>query len=206
VAPGTEPFGDAALRIALPEDAQPGRVLARLRAVPGVVDAVVGEGVAVVTFEPGRPPSGVADAVAGAAAGTDRAAETRSHSIRVVYDGPDLDLVGSWAGLTPAQVMALHSGATYEVAAVGFLPGFAYLKGLDARLVGPRRSDPRRRVPACSVAVAGPYTGVYPFASPGGWNLIGTAVGLVPFSPQAGAVFAVGDTVRFVPVVGGGCE
>jgi UPF0271 protein len=96
-------------------------------------------------------------------------------------------------------VVDLHAGATYEVAAVGFLPGFAYMKGLDARLVGPRRSEPRRRVPACSVAVAGPYTGVYPFASPGGWNLIGTAIGLVPFSPESGAVFGVGDTVRFVP-------
>lgn len=200
MARGTEPFGDAALRIALPEEARPERVLARLRAVPGVVDAVVAEGIAVVTFEPGRPPSGVVDAVEEAAAETDGVLPTRSHSIRVVYDGPDLDVVRSWAGLTAAQVVALHAGATYEVAAVGFLPGFAYLKGLDARLVGPRRSEPRRRVPACSVAVAGPYTGVYPFASPGGWNLIGTAVGLVPFSPQTGAVFAVGDTVRFVPV------
>ena len=109
-------------------------------------------------------------------------------------------MVASWAGLSVTQVVDLHAGATYEVAAVGFLPGFANNKGIDARLVGPRRSEPRRRVPPCSVAVAGPYTGVYPFASPGGWNLIGTAVGLVPFSPGAGAVFAVGDTVRFVPV------
>jgi UPF0271 protein len=200
VARATEPFGDAALRIAVPEGAAPGRLLARLRAVPGVVDAVVGEEVAVVTFAPGRPPPGIAAAVDEVAAETGGSLATRSHSVRVVYDGPDLDVVGSWTGLTAAQVVDLHASATYEVAAVGFLPGFAYMKGLDARLVGPRRSEPRRRVPACSLAVAGPYTGVYPFASPGGWNLIGTAVDLAPFSPGAGAVFSVGDTVRFVPV------
>jgi UPF0271 protein len=200
VARATEPFSDTALRIAVPEEAAPGRLLARLRAVPGVVDAVVGEGMAVVTFEPGRPPPGIAAAVDEVAGETGGSLATRSHTVRVVYDGPDLDVVASWAGLTTSQVVDLHAGATYEVAAVGFLPGFAYMKGLDARLVGPRRGEPRRRVPAFSLAVAGPYTGVYPFASPGGWNLIGTAVDLVPFSPEAGAVFSVGDTVRFVPV------
>ncbi len=196
----TEPFGDAALRLAVPEAAAPERLQARLRAVPGVIDAVIGEGVAVVTFEPGRPPPGIAAAVDEVAAETGGSLSTRGHSVRVVYDGPDLAVVGSWAGLTASQVVDLHAGATYVVAAVGFLPGFAYMKGLDARLVGPRRSEPRRRVPACSLAVAGPYTGVYPFASPGGWNLIGTAIDLVPFSPRAGAVFSVGDTVRFLPV------
>ncbi|MGH7434976.1 MAG: 5-oxoprolinase subunit B family protein, partial [Polyangiaceae bacterium] len=197
----TEPFGDAALRITLPPGTPPGLALAGLRAVPGIVDAVVAEGFAVVTFEPGRPPpaTGALEALAGA---LHEAPASRTHSVRVVYDGADLDLVASRAGLTVAQVVELHASAVYEVAAVGFLPGFAYLGGLDPRLVGPRRSEPRARVPAGSVAVAGPYTGVYPFASPGGWNVIGRAVGFVPFSTASGAALAVGDRVRFVAAAG----
>jgi UPF0271 protein len=83
------------------------------------------------------------------------------------------------------------------VRVVGFLPGFAYLGGLDERLVVPRRASPRARVPAGAVALAGPYTGVYPLASSGGWNLVGTALDFVAFSPAEGATLRLGDTVRF---------
>ena len=97
-------------------------------------------------------------------------------------------------------MVALHAASTYVVATIGFLPGFAYLRGLDAHLVLPRRSSPRARVPALAVGIAGPYAGVYPFASPGGWHLLGTAVGFTPFDARRGATLALGDRVRFVPV------
>ena len=101
--------------------------------------------------------------------------------------------------MTRAEIVRAHAEATYEVAVVGFLPGFAYLRGLDPRLVVPRRATPRPRVPALSVAIAGPYTGIYPFASPGGWSLLGTVVGFVPFDGASGARLRLGDGVRFEP-------
>jgi UPF0271 protein len=116
----------------------------------------------------------------------------------VRYDGADLAEVASASGLSQAEVVAIHSGAEYEVSSVGFLPGFAYLRPLDPRLLLPRRATPRPRVPALSVAIAGPYTGIYPFASPGGWHLLGTAVGFAPFDARDGAVLSLGDRVRFV--------
>jgi KipI family sensor histidine kinase inhibitor len=100
-----------------------------------------------------------------------------------------------------AEVVAAHSAPTYVVVTLGFQPGFAYLRGIDPRLVLPRRATPRPRVPALSVAIAGPYAGVYPFESPGGWHLLGTAIDFVPFDPEHGAALAVGDRVRFVGVV-----
>lgn len=200
-----EPFGDAAWRARLPEPsgtASRRAVLAALRGLPRVVDAVVSEHHALVAFEPGAPPDGVAEAIERAlsAAGADDPSATpaREHTVRVRYDGPDLDAVARAAGVSPDEAAALHAAVVYEVAVVGFQPGFAYLRGLDPRLVVPRRPSPRPRVPALSVAVAGPYTGVYPFASPGGWNLVGTAVGFAPFDVARGAALAVGDRVRFV--------
>lgn len=119
--------------------------------------------------------------------------------MRVRYDGPDLDEVSRRLATSTAEVVSLHTATTYTVAAIGFQPGFGYLRGLDRRLVLPRRDTPRPRVPALSVAIAGPYTGVYPFASPGGWHLLGTAVDFCPFDAERGAALALGDRVRFVP-------
>jgi UPF0271 protein len=195
-----EPFGDAALRVRVPAAADAGVLLDCLRGLAGVVDAVVAEDWAIVTFEPGRPPRDVSDAVERAAAGVDPRRSPHEHIVRIVYDGPDLVEVAASSGLSPADVAKLHAASLYRVVAVGFLPGFAYLGGLDARLVAPRRATPRVRVPACALAIAGPYTGVYPFESPGGWNLIGTAVGFAPFTATAGAALALGDVVRFVQV------
>jgi UPF0271 protein len=201
-----EPFGDAAWRIRLPGGANGRAVLDALRALPGVHDAVVAEEQALVVFDPTAPPSGVGEAVERALGAASRSASSpreqandssRVHVVRARYDGPDLDEMAARTGLTAREVVALHVGATYVVAAIGFLPGFAYLRGLDARLVAPRRPTPRPRVPALAIGVAGPYTGVYPFASPGGWNLIGTAVGFTPFDERAGAALGLGDVVRF---------
>jgi KipI family sensor histidine kinase inhibitor len=93
--------------------------------------------------------------------------------IDVVYDGADLDEVARLAGLAPDEVVAAHTGTPWRVGFGGFAPGFAYLVGGDERLDVPRQSEPRTRVPAGSVALAGEFSGVYPRESPGGWQLIG---------------------------------
>ena len=93
--------------------------------------------------------------------------------IDVVYDGADLDEVARLTGMTPDQVVAAHTGTLWQVGFGGFAPGFAYLVGGDERLNVPRQSEPRTRVPAGSVALAGEFSGIYPRESPGGWQLIG---------------------------------
>ncbi|KUI24977.1 allophanate hydrolase [Mycobacterium sp. IS-1742] len=93
--------------------------------------------------------------------------------IDVVYDGADLDDVARLTGLTAEQVVAAHTGTWWRVGFGGFAPGFAYLVGGDERLHVPRRAEPRTKVPAGSVGLAGEYSGVYPRESPGGWQLIG---------------------------------
>jgi KipI family sensor histidine kinase inhibitor len=123
----------------------------------------------------------------------------REHVIPVQYDGPDLEDVARRTGLAVADVIARHSAPTYTVYFLGFVPGWAYLGELDPALVVPRRTEPRARVPAGSVAIAGAQTGVYPYAIPGGWHLIGrTSVGLFDPMRDPPAVFAAGDRVRFV--------
>ncbi|MDT5283011.1 MAG: hypothetical protein QOJ20_4206 [Mycobacterium sp.] len=93
--------------------------------------------------------------------------------IDVVYDGADLDEVARLTGMTTDEVVAAHTGSPWRVGFGGFAPGFAYLIGGDERLDVPRQSEPRTRVPAGSVALAGEFSGVYPRESPGGWQLIG---------------------------------
>lgn len=117
----------------------------------------------------------------------------------VTYDGPDLAEVARLAGLSVAEVVALHAGAAYEVAFLGFLPGFAYLTGLPDALRLPRRGDPRERVAAGSVAIGGPWSGVYPLASPGGWHLLGRTNARL-FDPRAGEPILLrpGDRLKFV--------
>jgi KipI family sensor histidine kinase inhibitor len=93
--------------------------------------------------------------------------------IDVTYDGADLAEVARLSGLTTAQVIAAHTATPLRVGFGGFAPGFAYLVGGDQRLHVPRRTEPRTRVPAGSVGLAGEFSGVYPRESPGGWQLIG---------------------------------
>lgn len=94
-------------------------------------------------------------------------------TVDVVYDGDDLHEVAELTGLTPAQVIAAHTGTPWQVGFMGFAPGFAYLVGGDERLQVPRRAEPRISVPAGAVGLAGEFSGIYPRQSPGGWQLIG---------------------------------
>lgn len=121
--------------------------------------------------------------------------------IGVRYDGADLDEVARHTGLTPAEVVLAHTGMPWRVAFGGFVPGFGYLIGGDPRLHVPRRGSPRASVPAGSVALAGEFTGVYPRASPGGWQLIGTTDAVL-WDPDRvpPALLTPGSTVRFVDV------
>jgi inhibitor of KinA len=112
----------------------------------------------------------------------------------VVYDGEDLSRVASCAGLSVGKIIELHGRPRYTVAMIGFLPHFPYLIGMDERLATPRLSDPRKRVPAGSVAIGGAQTGIYPSESPGGWNLIGR------MDPRLLSPLRPGDTIVFEAV------
>lgn len=114
--------------------------------------------------------------------------------------GPDLVEVATINGISIEEVIQIHSGVDYFVYALGFTPGFCYLGGMDPRIAAPRKDNPRVRVAAGSVGIAGQQTGIYPIESPGGWQIIGTT-GLRLFDPEREPVFLIspGDRLRFVP-------
>jgi inhibitor of KinA len=115
--------------------------------------------------------------------------------------GTDLAELARRHGLEEAEVARLHSAPEYHVHMLGFVPGFAYLGGLDARLATPRRDAPRARVPAGSVAIGGAQTGVFPLETPGGWHLIGrTPLRLFVADAEPPCLLNAGDRVRFVPI------
>lgn len=120
--------------------------------------------------------------------------------IPVVYDGPDLAETARRAGLSVEEVVRRHAAGEYVVAFCGFAPGFGYLTGLDPALRLPRRSNPRTRVPAGSVAISDCYTSVYPVTSPGGWHLLGrTSTVMWDVERQPPSLLAPGTRVRFEP-------
>jgi inhibitor of KinA len=130
--------------------------------------------------------------------------DPRELEISVCYGGeygPDLNDVAAMHGMTPAQVIELHSSTTYLVYFLGFIPGFAYLGELPEALVTPRLPTPRRSVPPGSVGIAGRQTGVYPFATPGGWRLLGRTPTLMFRSEgESFSFLSIGDCVRFLPI------
>jgi UPF0271 protein len=186
-------LGDRAIRFARPNVS----VRAVVRAVKSwqdVVDVVVTEHhVGVYYATTPAPDPEQLRALAGQPEDT---TPVRDHEIRVRYDGPDLGDVARQTGRSIEDICAAHASAVYTVELMGFAPGFAYLVGLDPSLVVPRRATPRMRVPAGSLGIAERYTAVYPFDSPGGWNLIGTTDARM-FGPE-GPLLALGDRVRFV--------
>ncbi len=115
--------------------------------------------------------------------------------------GEDLPDVAAHAGLSCDEVIRLHSGTEYLIYMLGFLPGFAYLGGLDPKIATPRLTSPRTRIPAGSVGIGGSQTGVYPLDSPGGWRLIGSTP-VRPYDPGRAdpILYRAGDYIRFVPI------
>ncbi|WP_328869952.1 5-oxoprolinase subunit PxpB [Streptomyces sp. NBC_00287] len=119
--------------------------------------------------------------------------------VPVRYDGPDLADVAAHWGVSAEEVARIHADTEFTVAFCGFAPGFGYLTGLPPRYDVPRRDTPRTAVPAGSVALAGPYTGVYPRSSPGGWQLIGTTDAVLwDHARVPAALLAPGTRVRFI--------
>jgi KipI family sensor histidine kinase inhibitor len=168
--------------------------------VAGLVDVVPGHRTVLVTWDTDPPREDLAALATRAIEGGASPADSRAVEIVVTYDGADLETVSELTGLSVPEVVAAHSAAEYTVAFLGFAPGFAYLVGGDERLHVPRRDEPRQRVPAGSVAIAGPYSGVYPREGPGGWRLVGTTTALLfDQDRRPPTLLAAGDRVRFVP-------
>ena len=205
-------LGDRAVRFARPPNVAPRAIVDAARAWDGVIDVVVARDHVAVYFERdvavhlGRDLefadtdlefADIGARIAELAALPPRTTNGRTIDLHAIYDGPDLDDIARAIDATTDDVARMHAAATYVVETMGFAPGFAYLTGLDARLAAiPRRPTPRTRVPASSLAIAGGYTAVYPFDSPGGWNLIGR-VDEGMFDSD-GALLHFGDRVRFV--------
>ncbi len=128
----------------------------------------------------------------------------RVWEIPVLYGGEygeDLSFVAQNAGITPQEAVNLHANREYRIYMLGFLPGFTYLGGLDKRIHTPRLKTPRTRIPPGSVGIGGEQTGIYPIASPGGWQLIGRTP-LKPYDPNRilPILFEAGDYLKFVPI------
>ena len=124
--------------------------------------------------------------------------------IPVVYGGlygPDLEEVANHCGITPEEVIRLHSSVTYHIYMVGFMPGFPYMGELPDALVTPRLKTPRLSVPAGSVGIAQKQTGIYSMESPGGWRLIGrTPLKMFDPNKQPPSLLQMGDLVEFYPI------
>ena len=217
------PLGDCALLIQLGstiDDDTHRRVRAvsaRLtsRIVPGLIEVVPAFASVAVHYDPARVPSDgrggeqrppyarFADRVRAVLANVESepVPAPRTIEIPVRYggeDGPDLEAVAEAHGLHAEDVVRLHCSATYHVYMLGFAPGFAYLGGLPEAIATPRRPEPRTAVPAGSVGIGGSQTGIYPLASPGGWQLIGrTTLRLFDAGRTPPALLAIGDVVRF---------
>ncbi len=211
--PVYSPVGDSALLVRFGEqmDAAANRrvhaLTQRLRHQPlmGVGEAVPGYITLLIHYDPllltyDQILAWVREQAAQAQSGT--GAAPRCVEIPVVYGGeagPDLPFVALHTGLSADEVIRRHTAPTYTVFFIGFTPGFPYLGGMDASLTTPRLETPRARVPAGSVGIAGPQTGVYPLESPGGWRIIGrTQLPLFDLAAQPPSLLSPGDEVRFV--------
>ena len=206
--------GDTALAVEFGEHiglATSGLVLAlydRLAraALPGVVELLPTFRSLMIHYDPARTSHGAIarqiEPMLGGLEGVRPA--TRRWTIPVCYDphfALDLEAVAQRTGLSPAEVIELHSATTYHVYMIGFLPGYPYMGDLPARLALPRRGNPRTQVPAGSVAIATTQTAVYTLQSPGGWHILGrTPVPLWSRQRTPPALLAPGDKVRFAPI------
>ncbi|WP_103336755.1 5-oxoprolinase subunit B family protein [Amycolatopsis sp. CA-126428] len=168
----------------------------------GVVELVPAARTLLVRFDPSVTNAERLGALLRQVSPVDRvAADAGEVVIPVVYDGEDLADVAAETGLSVASLISRHTAGTYVSAFCGFAPGFAYLTGSDPALHVPRRSSPRTRIPAGSVAIAGEYSAVYPSASPGGWRLLGrTEVPVWDVERDPPNLLPPGTRVRFTAV------
>jgi KipI family sensor histidine kinase inhibitor len=198
------PLGDRAWlgRFANEADARRWARSARAAALRGVVDVVLAYRSAAVHFDPEAVDAEELRAGLRRLRPSGRGDEAgRTVVLPVLYDGEDLSEVAAAVGLAVEAVVALHSGTTYDVFAIGFQPGFPYAGYLPPPLDRlPRRPEPRPRVPAGSVAIAAGQTGVYPAELPGGWNLLGrTPLSIVGVAAGRFPICA-GDRLTFAPI------
>ena len=196
------PAGERGLLVELDDLETVHRLHAALRDLdpPGVVELVPGYRTLLVVAGPGS--AGALDELAAGLPGLELppAGEVAGEPVEipVSYDGEDLPEVASLTGLDAEEVVRRHTAPEYTVAFLGFSPGFPYLVGLDPALEVPRRDTPRTSIPAGSVGLAGGQTGIYPTASPGGWQLIGrTEVTLFDPERDPPALLAPGSRLRF---------
>lgn len=198
-------FGDRVDR-KLSEDVLRLDATIRSRALDGVIETVPTFRSLMIHFDPLVITRGKLERSIEGLLGDDSGSqiETRFWHIPVCYEGelaPDLAEVAQLTGLTPSDVVAMHSGTIYHVYMLGFLPGFPYLGDLPAELALPRRADPRVRVPPGSIAIATSLSAIYPYESPGGWHLIGaTPLRLFDLDRPRPALLAPGDAVLFQPI------
>ena len=193
------PYGDRAVLVEVGDPAAVPGVRAALAAapLPGQLDLVPAARTVLVVLD--RPPTDVDLAVLRRLTPAARdGGEVRAVlELPVTFDGPDLADVARRTGREPAAVVAALTATRFAVAFSGFAPGFGYLTGLPPELHVPRRATPRTRVPAGAVGLAGPYAGVYPRASPGGWQLVGrTEVVLFDVDRDPPALLVPGTPVR----------
>jgi len=195
------PMGDAGILVALADARDVFTAYRRLAAarLPAVRDLVPAAASVLVVFEDGMELDESAIVAALEREAPEPESAPRLVEVPVRYDGLDLADVARRASMSPDDLAARHAAADYTVAFVGFRPGFPYLRGLPPELATPRLATPRPRVPAGSVAIGASWTGIYPAATPGGWNLIGTT-DLVLFDADRNppARLAPGDRVKFV--------
>jgi KipI family sensor histidine kinase inhibitor len=203
------PFGERGLLVELEGAEFARRLEARLRADPvsGVLGSVPGRSSLLVELDPSNVDvssveRAIQDRLDGLAGSVDEPGRRRV--IPVVYggdEGPDLAEVAGMTGLAEDEVVGRHAGAELRALFGGFAPGFAYLGDLPGDLQVPRMATPRTRTPAGSVAIAGPMSGVYPAALPGGWRVIGrTPITLFDARRDPPAYLVPGDVVRFEPI------
>ena len=217
--------GDSALILRVCEDAEAasescGSVIfgacERLRAarIPGVVEIAPAYASVGIFYDPLRLAAGDGDAVEQLSArilsvvAGRRAAKPSGKSRKIKIPvccerdfARDLDEGAAHAGITMDAFISRYCAVEYRVRCVGFTPGFPYLTGLPPELTIPRRAAPRQAVPAGSVAIGGAQTGIYPAASPGGWNVIGrTPLPLFSVGREEPSLLRAGDRVRFVRI------
>jgi KipI family sensor histidine kinase inhibitor len=196
------PYGDAAVLLDLDglDDVLAWHAALQQDPPAGTTDLVPAARTLLLRFDPRRTtPAEVAGALRGIRPPPVARFRAEEVEIPVDYDGADLEEVGRLTGLGADGVVAAHTAGEWTVAFCGFAPGFGYLVADEPRLQVPRRAEPRTRVPAGAVALAGEYSGVYPRASPGGWQLIGSTDRTV-WDPTGDppALLRPGVRVRFV--------